>query len=261
MTTNEPPGASARWWTPFYDDLLATMLLERADPDEVAHAIRFLVARLALARGDRVLDQCCGIGSLALPLAAEGMVVVGVDQSAAYVARAQRDAAALGLDATFHAADAFGFVASPRVRAVFNWWTSFGYAPTDDENREMLARAFDSLEPGGCFALDTLNVPGILRDFQRDVVTRRSTPAGEIVLVRESRVDLARGVLHKCWTYFLPDGRRVEHPSAVRLTMPHTLVDLLASVGFVEIELSGGVSGEPLGLDALRCIALARRPP
>jgi SAM-dependent methyltransferase len=241
------------WWKPLYGDLLAELLLERSD---VADTIAFLVRELCLAPGARVLDQCCGIGSLALPLAARGFSVVGVDQSERYVERAKEDAARAGLEVELVHADACAFVPSAPVDAAFNWWTSFGYAPDDDANLEMLRRAFDALAPGGAFALDFMNVPGVYRGLQRSVVTRKA----EIVLVRESELDLARGAINKRWTYFLPSGERVIHDSAVRLYQPHDLGAMLTRAGFEGVSFFGDVRGEQLELDSPRCIAVARRP-
>ena len=51
-------------------------------------------------------------------------------------------------------------------------------------------------------------------------MTRRETPRGEVTLVRETRLDLGQGMMHKTWTYFLPSGERVSHQSAVRLYLP-----------------------------------------
>lgn len=247
------------WWEGLYDELLADVLLERSDDDDV-QTIRFLFDRLGLAAGQRAFDQCCGIGSLALPLAARGLSVVGVDQAAAYVERGQARAEARGLDVRLHAGDARAFVPDAPCDAAFNWWTSFGYSADDDDNQRMLARAFESLRPGGRFALDTMNLPGVLRGFQPSVVTRRETPRGEVTLVRETRLDLGQGMMHKTWTYFLPSGERVNHQSAVRLYLPHTLVALLEDVGFEDVTLYGSVGGDPLSLDGARCIAVARRP-
>jgi SAM-dependent methyltransferase len=241
------------WWQPLYDDLLAELLLERAD---VGETLDCLVRVLRLERGARVLDQCCGIGSLAVPLAARGFRVVGVDQSARYVERAKKDAARAGVEVDLVAADACAFVPKGPVDAAFNWWTSFGYAPDDEGNCAMLRRAFEALVPGGAFALDFMNVPGVYRGFQRSVVTRKA----EVVLVRESELDLSRGVMKKRWTYFVPGGERVVHDSAVRLYQPHDLGEMLRSVGFEGIEFFGDVGGEPLALDSPRCIAVARRP-
>src|SRR5207245_5435086 len=119
--------------------------------------------------------------------------VVGVDQCAPYIARARREAAATGLTVELAVRDAFEFVPRPPCAAAFNWWTSFGYLPDDRQNARMLARAFDALAPGGRFALDFFNLPGVLRDFQPQMVTRRATPACEIVLLRESAIDAAAG--------------------------------------------------------------------
>ena len=250
---------SAAWVGPLYDDWLAEQLLVRDDA-ELEGTLAFLGDKLRLAPGRRVLDQCCGIGTLMMPLAARGIDVVGVDQAAGYVERARATASERGLRLEVHAADAGVFVPSAPVDAAFNWWTSFGYGATDEDNRPMLARAFSALVPGGRFALDTMNVPGILRHFQRDVILRRQTPRGEVVLLRETTLDLRAGRMNKRWSYFLGGERRVEHDSSVRMYMPEAIVGLLEGVGFVHVELYGSVAGEALGLDSGRLIAVGSRP-
>jgi SAM-dependent methyltransferase len=248
------------WWEVLYDNLLADVLLERDGGAELDATLAFLRNELGLAPGVRVFDQCCGIGSLAIPLARGGACVIGVDQSSAYIERARRDAAAAGVAADFRVGDAFEFVAPVPCDAALNWWTSFGYTDDDKRNAEMLRRACESLAPGGRFVLDTMNVPGVLRAFQPTVVTRRATRRGEIALRRESQVLPAEGVMLKRWIYELSDGRCVERHSRVRLYLPHTLVAMLEACGFVDVRLYGDVSGRPLTLDSLRCICVARRP-
>ena len=250
----------ATWWENLYDDLLAEVLLTRASPRETEQTVEFLIEKLGLVPGQRVLDQCCGIGSLSIPLARRGYEVIGVDQCAAYTERGRRDAEAARVRVELHAADALAFVPDRPVDGVFNWWTSFGYHPEDEVNARMLQRAFDALRPRGLFLLDFMNVPGVLRGLQKDVVLRRNTPQGEVVLHRESMANLSRGTLEKRWTYFLPDGRRRTWPSSVRLYMPHEVARLLGSVGFTEIEMYGDDRGSPPMLDSQRLILRARRP-
>lgn len=246
------------WWQELYDDLLADMLLVRDDPSEVERTLHFLQDKLALEPGARVYDQCCGIGSLSIPLASLGHRVVGVDQCARYVERAQQGSSR-GAAPHFIAADASEYVCEESCDAAFNWWTSFGYAPTDEQNMMMLRRACESLKAGGRFALDYLNVPGILRNFQRHVVTRRTCELGEVVLIRESDIDLSRGTMEKVWSYQLPDGKHVARRSSVRLYMPHEIRAMLREVGFEKVELYGNIAGEALGLDSQRCIAVGER--
>jgi SAM-dependent methyltransferase len=248
------------WWAELYDDLLADVLLVRADDADTTRTVAYLTEQLRLTPGCRVFDQCCGIGSLSVPLAQAGFEVVGVDQAAAYIERGRGDACRAGVSVELHTGDAFDFVARPACRGVLNWWTSFGYALDDATNARMLARAFESLEPGGRLALDYMNVPGVLRAFAPRVVTTRDTSRGRVTLVRESRLDTARGTLHKLWQYTLPDGRVVEHSSTVRLYLPHGVADLLRGVGFENVEIHGDVDASPLELDSRRCILLATRP-
>lgn len=248
-----------RWWEPLYDDLLAELLLVRADEAELDATLGFLTRALALEPGQRVFDQCCGIGSLAVPLAARGLELVCVDQAERYVARAKEAALARGVTLEAHAADAHDFVAPTPCQAAFNWWTSFGYTPDDAHNARMFARVRDSLVLGGRFALDTLHLPGVLRHFQRDVVTQRSTPEGEITLWRQTHLELEEGMMAKRWTYLLPDGTRRVHQSRLRLYLPHQLARMLEEQGFEDLQFYGSVKGEPLGLDSPRCICVARR--
>lgn len=248
------------WWATLYDDLLADVLLERPTPEEEARTVAFLGDVLSLTRSSVVFDQCSGIGSLAVPLAKQVGRVVGVDQAARYVERANARAKEEGAAAEFFTGDAFEFVPRERASAAFNWWTSFGYAPTDAENVRMLARAYESLEPGGAFALDSMNLAGVLRGFQGSVVTRRATARGEVVLVRETDVSLATGRMNKRWSFFVPGGETVVRTSSVRLYLPHVLGEMLASVGFVDPTFYGDLDRGPLVLDSPRCIVVGRKP-
>lgn len=248
------------WWTELYDDVLADVLLVREDEAEVEATVDFLHRHLRLRPGDAVFDQCCGIGSLSLPLARRGLRCFGVDLMPSYIDRARRAAQAAYLPVSFEVGDAFEHVTPERCHGAFNWWTSFGYAEDDLLNGRMLACAWHSLAPGGSFALDTMNAPGVLRSFRRDIVIRRDASAGEVLLWRRTDVDLARGRLLKRWTYFYPDGRRIERPSSVRLYMPHELLALMASAGFVDVRCFGDLNDAPLDLDSPRCIVVGRKP-
>jgi SAM-dependent methyltransferase len=244
------------WWSELYDDLLADVLLDGTTDAEVDATVLFLARELALSPGDRVFDQCCGTGRLAIPLARWGAEVVGVEQAARYVERARERARAAGVAPAFTVGDAFEHVPDRPCAAAINWWTSFGYLPDDDANARMLRRAFEALAPGGRFALDMPNVPGLLAAFRPHEITRR----GETIMLRESRLDLARGLLHKRWTFLAPDGRRIERPSTIRLYTPDRLVALLEAAGFTGARVLGGVDGRPIALDSPRCIVIARRP-
>jgi SAM-dependent methyltransferase len=246
------------WVGTLYDDLLAEVLLRR---DDVARETAFLVRTLGLRPGMRVLDQGCGLGSLAIPLARRGIAVVGVDQCARYVAQAREDAAVEELLAEFACAEAGGYRPPAPVDGAFSWWTSWGHAGDDAGNLALLRAAHDALVPGGTFVLDAMNVCGVLGGFLAETELVRTVPrlGGEVRLHRASRIDAAAGLLHKDWTYVLPDGVEVRRTSTMRLYMPWEVGAMLAEVGFAEVAMLGSTAGEPLAPDSPRLLAVARR--
>ncbi len=246
------------WWKFFHDDLLADLLLEQNE--SIAQTIAFLEEQLDLNPGASLLDQCCGTGRLTTAMAERGYVMTGIDITASYIERARKKAASANLQIRLEIGDAFEFRADPPCHAAFNWWTSFGYARDDETNIQMLRRAWESIQPGGRFALDYMNVPGVFRHFQPQVVTRGRNAQGEIVLIRESQLDLAQGSIHKRWTYFLGDGRRVEHDSSVRLYDPVTLARLFMAAGFLKPVIFGNLDASPLTLNSPRCIVVGQKP-
>lgn len=253
MTTD-----TSNWWGALYDDLLEDMLLERESEEETGETLDFIVRHLGVAPGARVFDQCCGNGSLALPLARRGFEVVGVDQAEVYISRASALAREAGESATFVTGDAFDYV--PKTCAgAFNWWTSFGYADDDATNLRMLRRAYEALSPGGVFLLDTMNVPGVFRHFQRDVVTERETRRGKVTLHRKSRFDLASGRILKTWTYHVPKAPPTIHETSVRLYLPSSLKEMLHAAGFDSVELLGDLDDSALQMDHMRCICVATK--
>src|SRR4051794_21153662 len=97
------------WWESFFDDAYADLALVRRDGEAVRRDVAFLMERLGLEAGCKVFDQCCGVGGLALPLARQGVRVVGVEANDGYVRRARAEAVAEGLACAFQVGDAFTF--------------------------------------------------------------------------------------------------------------------------------------------------------
>lgn len=246
------------WWTSFYDEHFAELVLRDLHAEAQEAELRFLRERLRLGPGAVVLDQGCGIGRLSLPLARAGVRVIGVDITAPYIDQAR--AQAQGLPCSFHVGDAGRFVPEEPCAAAFNWATSFGHAAEDARNGELLRRAFDALVPGGRMALDYPNVPRVLREFQPCLLQRHRGPGGETLILRESELDLAQGLLQQRWTYVSPQGQRRERQGSTRLYLPDQLCALFRGAGFVDLELYGGVAGEALSLASPRCVVLGRRP-
>ncbi len=254
------------WWSSFYADTPFDVFMERRDAVELNQTLDFLVHLLELAPGGTVFDQCCGFGSLSVPLAERGFNVTGVDLCQKYIDKAKNGAKLLtdtsGLAGTtqFHCADAFTFSPSEPCHAAFNWYTSFGYSDDDNVNVRMLERAFESLKPGRKFALEYPNIASLLRNFKARFSYSRETDFGTITVKRRCWLDVERGVMMQRWKHKLPDGRELENETSLRLYLPHTLCDLFKRAGFTEIKLLGGIDGNALRQKSARCIVVGTRP-
>jgi SAM-dependent methyltransferase len=252
----DAPDVRDGWTRAFYETPLALALLPRAAA-EIDARVACIERALALRGGERVLDQCCGAGSLALALARKGHAVVGVDISSAFIERARADAATQALDADFACADAARWSAPAPCDAGFNWGTGFGCAEDDAVNRAMLERARDSLRPGARFALDYYNVAGVLAGFREHFAYERELDGRSVRVERRSVLDLERGLLHQDWS-FHDAGRVTAMPrTTTRLYLPAELASLLSAAGFAVEGFLGGYDARPLDLEAPRCIAIA----
>jgi SAM-dependent methyltransferase len=252
--------------------------MERRDTIELNQTLDFLVRILELAPGETVFDQCCGFGSLSVPLAERGFNLIGVDLCQKYIDKASNSAKLLSgtnaLSGTqalggtkvlagaaqFHCADAFTFSPSQPCDAAFNWYTSFGYSDDDNVNVKMLERAFESLKPGRKFALEYPNIADLLRNFKARFSYSRETESGTIMVKRRCWIDAERGVMLQRWNHKLPDGRELENNTSLRLYLPHTLADLFKRAGFTDIKLLGGIDGSELRQKSARCIVVGTKP-
>jgi SAM-dependent methyltransferase len=146
-----------------YDDWHAAMRRQAA-------ALDGMIRRLLRAEGQSVLDCSCGIGTQAIGLAELGYRVHGTDSSAAEIARARREAAALGVEARFAVADmrALADDVPGTFDVVLSADNSIAHLLTDRD----LAAAVDGmrakLRPGGLLIVS-------VRDYDAMLVQRPQT--------------------------------------------------------------------------------------
>lgn len=247
------------WIKNFHDDLLAKTLLDSRDSNTIEGDVLFLEKVLELRPNQRILDQCCGHGTMSLALAQKGYRVCGVDMTKEYIASAQAKAEQFGLPIEFSCADA-GTHLAPECDAVFNWWTGFGYSPTDKENISLIQRAFDSLRSGGIYLLDVPNLLGVARHFAPTVRREYHTDVGMITLTRHSSMDLCLGRMEKIWEYSAQDALLARHHTSVRLYSSAELWHFFHDIGFRDIRLIGDLQETPLTIDHLRCMCIGRKP-
>ncbi|MFC7547192.1 class I SAM-dependent DNA methyltransferase [Plantactinospora sp. GCM10030261] len=136
-----------------YDERAA----EKFAPDVLDPTVAFLAA---LAEGGPALEFAVGTGRVAVPLAARGVAVSGIELSQPMVDQLRRKASTEELPVVV------GDMATTRMPGRFSLvyvvWNSIGNLRTQEEQVQCFRNAARHLSPGGRFVIE-LGVPGIRR--------------------------------------------------------------------------------------------------
>jgi SAM-dependent methyltransferase len=131
------------------------------DDESAAREVAFLLDVTEIRSGDRVLDLACGAGRHARPLAAAGCRVASLDLSADLL----REAHDRGTPGLVRADMRRVPLLSGSFAAAASLFTSFGYFPSEEEDRAVLAEVARVLAPGGRYLLDVMNRERTLTDL------------------------------------------------------------------------------------------------
>jgi SAM-dependent methyltransferase len=203
------------------------------------------VARLtALANGRRVLELGIGSGRIALPLAAGGLEVWGIDASAAMVQRLRSKPGgtsvpvAIGDMAELDLSTLPGG-ATARFGVVFVIYNTFFNLTSQAAQRRCLAAAAGRLSPGGRLVIEAF-VPST--DAPTSIVEAPVVEVDRVVLtVSRERTDQ------------VIDGQHIEitehgvrlRPWRIRYLRPDQLDELAAAAGLTLVERWSTWGGEP----------------
>ncbi|MBW3610869.1 MAG: class I SAM-dependent methyltransferase [Actinobacteria bacterium] len=210
----------------------------------------------AMADGGPVLELGIGTGRLALPLAATGLEVHGIDASPAMVERLRAkpggDAipVALGDFADVGVSVPGGFAV---VLAAYN--TLFNLASAAAQRRcvENVARR---LRPGGAFVVEAF-VPGPEPDTPTGAVAPSVIDADRVVL-QVTRRDPATQTVDGSIISITEAGIRLR-PWHIRYTRPDELDDMAAGAGLTLALRHGGWHGQPFADDSSHHVSVYRR--
>jgi SAM-dependent methyltransferase len=148
------------------------------DDEEARRQVAFFHEQCGDVKGS-VLDLASGMGRHVTELRASGYRTVGCDLSFTLLRTGRLEYGAMPVaradmrQLPFRNASFAGLV---------NFFTSFGYFATEEENSEVVEEMGRVLEPGAAFLFDYLNVH---RELEKMVQRERmSTPSGEVQIER-----------------------------------------------------------------------------
>jgi SAM-dependent methyltransferase len=134
-----------------------------------------------------IVDLGCGTGGHAIPLAARGYDVVGVDRSEGMLARARSKA---GHDrVTFHRGDIRSVDLGRRFDAALMMFAVLGYQTSDADVLAALRNARRHLVPGGLLVFDVWYGPAVLHQRPSERVRIFPTESGRIERAASGELD------------------------------------------------------------------------
>ena len=216
--------------------------------------------RVARQFGGPVLELACGTGLVAIPVAALGLAVTGVDLAAPMLAHAQAKAEHAELDIRWVEADVRTLSLARRFSFVLLTGNAFQALLTQADQDALLATVTRHLAPAGVFGFETRNPAGhTLGDEPEGAVEIDFVDVdGRRVRVTSSQSwDAAAQVIH--WTTYRRTADTLRTTRiACRFTSPADIEALLAAHGLEVVAQYGDWDFSRFAADGERLITLCR---
>ncbi len=150
------------WFASWFDSPYYHILYKNRDEAEAQLFIENLVQKLALKKGDKVVDLACGKGRHSFELSSYGLDVLGLDLSANSIAIAKQQKADYLNFRVHDMRNAFG---NNEFDAVLNLFTSIGYFEDTNDNFKVIEAVHKSLKPNAWFLIDFFNAHKVLKNL------------------------------------------------------------------------------------------------
>lgn len=223
------------------------------DVSDVASTVAFLT-ELA-PPGGSALELGVGTGRLALPLAAAGVHVTGIDASAAMLARlADKDP--LG-SVTAVLGDMAAELPDGPFDVVFVAYNTFFGLTSADRQRECFAAVAARLRPGGAFVIEAFVPAEPTGEAANGAVTVRSITADRVVL-SVSRHDAEAQLASGQYVEITEAGGVRLRPWQIRFAQPSELDGMAGAAGLALAERYEQFDRSPFGADSPRHVSVYR---
>lgn len=227
-----------------------------------------LYRELARRSDGPILDAMCGTGRVVVPLAVEGLEVVGLDIAPAMVRVVERKITAMSLRKRLRVVqgDVRRFDLDTRFKLILVPLNSFMHLESVDDQLAALHALKRHLRPDGLLVLDLFNPdPRDLMTDQGVLVHERTfsshngNPVQKFVMRRTDAAN-QRQMVEFIYDELLADGRvmRLALPFVMRWLYRFEVQHLLARVGLTIDAVYGDYDLEPYTSDSPQLIVIAR---
>jgi SAM-dependent methyltransferase len=230
-----------------YPILYAHRTVEAARPE-----VDFAVEQVALQPTDTVLDLCCGNGRHMVHLEAIAARTLGLDYSADLLHIATQTVAPTS---ELILGDMRALPFRESLDVICNFFTSFGYFQTAQQNNLVVRDIAHALKPGGRFFLDYLNPPHVAATL----VPRSEREAEGYLIVEERWIDEKGERINKHTTVSRGDEIIRESGESVQIYTLNELTSMLSANHLGIDSVYGDYDGAPLDNSQPRTILVGHK--
>lgn len=228
--------------------------------EDTNRQVDFLVEKLGLKNGAKILDLACGFGRHSLELARRGFDVTGIDITPDYIDFAKKTAEKEKLSARFICSDIRKVDFENEFDAVLNMADgAVGYLENDEENLKIFKVVSKALKSGGKHFMDIMNA-----DYADSHFPCKLWDAGEKCLTlsnfewdSETRI-LLYGQLDYPYGEPLPKPEMTEG-NPIRLYSLGEVEKIFSSLGMKVCESYADFSGKPSSENGIQLMVCSEK--
>lgn len=235
------------------------MYADRHDVSRSRAEVDYLERSLGLSPGAHVLDAPCGHGRHLVELASRGYAVVGVDLDEHALTLAREAIASRELPpgrARVLRGELREMSFVEEFDAAYNYFTSFGYFESEEEDERALRAIARALKPGGAFVLETMNLYHLAQVFRP--YDWQELSSGSSMMIERSW-DITTGRLLERRVFRDPNGTESEVLADLRLYSATELRAMCYRVGLEVQAMHSAPFGGPCSLESSRLAIVARK--
>ncbi len=222
------------------------------DTAEAIAQINFMLKTITLPKNAKILDLCCGCGRHSIELRKLGYDVVSADLSSDLLSVAKASAYDNNIDLKIIRCDMRQIPFSNQFDLVIQFFTSFGYFESDEDNQKVLDSISKSLKPNGKFLIDYMNsdyvIDNLVNKDERDI-------SEGIHIIQERWIDEQKRRINKKIT-LIKDGKEKNYEESVRLYNHEEMKNMLYKAGLQLSETYGDFLGTKFNRKSPRMILI-----
>jgi SAM-dependent methyltransferase len=241
------------WFDSWFESPWYMRLYRHRTDAEARRAVHLVLDIAGIPRGSRILDLCCGYGRHALALAEDGFAVIGLDSSIYLIDRAREVYPHANVE--YVVGDMRGPYPHAPFDAIVNFFTSFGYFDTHEENAHVIRTMAESVRPGGMVVMDFFNAERV----RANLVPESMDMIDGVTILQERWIE--EPFVRKRITVNNPCRAEQTFEERVWLYTAGELQAMMTGAGLDVRSIFGTYDGDPFHpMGSERCIIIAQRP-